>query len=78
MKKKVWGIELKDDDCCWVDSSGVITDIDCVYTARISYTEQIVDIYKKNYKQGLIYKITLQKGCIWGPGTLILMSDMTL
>ena len=78
MNKKVWSIELNEDDYCWVSPAGIFLDTDCKDEALISYKEQIVDIYMEISKQNLKYKITLQKGGIWGPGTLLQMSDMTL
>ena len=78
MNKKIWDIELKEDDCCWISPTGVIIDIDCKYTARVSYKKQIIDIYMKNYKQHLEYRISLLKGYVWGPGILSQMSHMVL
>ena len=78
MPKEVWSTELNRNGSFCIFKSGVTIDQDCMGDSRISYTRQNVDIYTKRAHSPLEYRITLLTGCVWGPGTLTQLSNMTL
>ena len=78
MKKKVWSIKLNGLSTMCTLENGVLLDINCKGDTRISYTKQQIEVYKIIARNCIEYRLTILKGCIWGPGILTQMSDMTL
>lgn len=78
MDKEIWSIEINGVSSICTFDTGVYLDIDCKGDARVSYTPQTIDIYVKIYGKYEDFRMKILKGCIWGPGVLTQMSDMTL
>ena len=78
MNKKVWSIEInKESNICTLNT-GVDLEIGYKGNTRISYTKQEIEVYKLIARNYVEYRMIMLKGCIWGPGTLTQMSNMTL
>ena len=78
MTKIVGTIKLKENDYVCNLRSGV-TIWDGKFTkARISYTQQEIQLWKEISYRCNRYKGTVMQGCLFGPGTLFQRSNMTL
>ena len=72
--KVVWKEHLgRNNHVCSFDDGVVISYVFNVDEARASYTPQDIEIYTKKGFKGIMLK-----GCLWGPGTLSQLSNMSL
>ena len=78
MNKEIWSTKLgRNDDICIFDS-GVVLGRAKSNDARISYSNQEIDLWEEISYRCNDYRGTITRGCFFGPGILTQMSNMTL
>ena len=78
MSKKVWSKKLRRNDDICTFNSGVVLGRGLCNDARISYSNQEIEIYTLQWNGYKDYRGTITRGCLFGPGILTQMSNMTL
>ena len=78
MSKIVGTIELKENEYVCTFKSGVTAWNGKFTNARISYTQQEIQLWKEISYRCNSYRGTITQGCLFGPGALFQRSNMTL